>query len=115
MILILVSRISTLMLFPATFYLYRSDLEEKNTTMLELRTRVEELKMENEYQLRLKDMNYNETIKQLTEKFVQEIELLKTKNQILKTDREKEVEKQQEEVCKLMKCGIYIHNFCHVY
>ena len=28
--------------------------------MAELKTRVEELKMENEYQLRLKDMNYNE-------------------------------------------------------
>ncbi|XP_012560110.2 cilia- and flagella-associated protein 57 isoform X1 [Hydra vulgaris] len=80
----------------------RSDLEEKNTTMQELKTRVEELKMENEYQLRLKDMNYNETIKQLTEKFLQEIELLKTKNQILKTDREKEVEKQQEELADLL-------------
>ena len=47
--------------------------------MAELRTRVEELKMENEYQLRLKDMNYNEKIKELTEKFIQEMESLKTK------------------------------------
>lgn len=39
--------------------------------MSELKTRVEELKMENEYQLRLKDMNYNEKIKELTEKFIQ--------------------------------------------
>ena len=31
--------------------------------MAELKTRVDELKMENEYQLRLKDMNYNEKIK----------------------------------------------------
>lgn len=49
--------------------------------MLELKTRVEELKMENEYQLRLKDMNYNEKMKELTEKFMQEMESLKTKNQ----------------------------------
>lgn len=49
--------------------------------MLELKTRVEELKMENEYQLRLKDMNYNEKMKELTEKFIQEMESLKTKNQ----------------------------------
>lgn len=50
--------------------------------MLELKTRVEELKMENEYQLRLKDMNYSEKIKELTEKFIQEMESLKTKNQV---------------------------------
>ena len=50
--------------------------------MSELRTRVEELKMENEYQLRLKDMNYNEKIKDLTDKFIQEIEALKAKNEV---------------------------------
>lgn len=50
--------------------------------MLELKTRVEELKMENEYQLRLKDMNYSEKIKELTDKFLQEMESLKTKNQV---------------------------------
>lgn len=49
---------------------------------MELKTRVEELKMENEYQLRLKDMNYNDKIKELSEKFIQEIEALKTKNQV---------------------------------
>ncbi|XP_064847950.1 cilia- and flagella-associated protein 57-like [Oncorhynchus masou masou] len=68
----------------------KSDLEEKNQIMMELKTRVEELKMENEYQLRLKDMNYNEKIKDLSEKFVQEIESLKTKNQVLKTEKEKQ-------------------------
>lgn len=51
--------------------------------MSELRTRVEELKMENEYQLRLKDMNYNEKIKDLTDKFIQEIEALKAKNEVI--------------------------------
>lgn len=50
--------------------------------MVELKTRVEELKMENEYQLRLKDMNYNEKLKELTEKFIQEMEVLKTTNQV---------------------------------
>ena len=50
--------------------------------MSELKTRVEELKMENEYQLRLKDMNYGEKIKDLTEKFLQEIESLKAKNEV---------------------------------
>lgn len=54
----------------------------KAQVMLELKTRVEELKMENEYQLRLKDMNYSEKIKELTDKFIQEMESLKTKNQV---------------------------------
>ncbi|XP_019854181.1 PREDICTED: cilia- and flagella-associated protein 57 [Amphimedon queenslandica] len=76
----------------------RSDLEEKNTTMSELRTRVEELKMENEYQLRLKDMNYNEKIKDLTDKFIQEIEALKAKNENLKTDKERLESRYEEEI-----------------
>ena len=51
--------------------------------MSELKTRVDELKMENEYQLRLKDMSYNEKTKELTDKFLQEIELLKNKNEVM--------------------------------
>ena len=54
----------------------------QNTTMSELKTRVDELKMENEYQLRLKDMSYGEKIKDLTDKFLQEIESLKAKNAV---------------------------------
>ncbi|EDO36068.1 predicted protein [Nematostella vectensis] len=81
----------------------KSDLEEKNAMMAELKTRVEELKMENEYQLRLKDMNYNEKIKELTEKFIQEMESLKTKNQVLKTDKDKEEAKHEEEVADHME------------
>ncbi|KAM4721643.1 cilia- and flagella-associated protein 57 [Rhinophrynus dorsalis] len=81
----------------------RSDLEEKNQLMMELKTRVEELKMENEYQLRLKDMNYNEKLKELTEKFIQEMEVLKTTNQILKADKEKQELKHQEDVAELME------------
>ncbi|KAK1340089.1 hypothetical protein QTO34_018653 [Cnephaeus nilssonii] len=64
----------------------KTDMEEKAQVMLELKTRVEELKMENEYQLRLKDMNYSEKIKELTDKFIQEMESLKTK----KPEKEKQ-------------------------
>ncbi|XP_041357286.1 cilia- and flagella-associated protein 57-like [Gigantopelta aegis] len=81
----------------------KTDLEEKNSMMAELKTRVEELKMENEYQLRLKDMNYNEKMKELTEKFIQEMESLKTKNQVLKTDKDKEEAKHEEEMSELME------------
>ena len=62
----------------------KSDLEEKNTVMSELKTRVDELKMENDYQLRLKDMSYGEKIKDLTDKFLQEIEALKARNEVRK-------------------------------
>lgn len=80
----------------------KSDLEDKNATMRELQQRVEELKMENDYQLRLKDMNYNDKIKELTEKFIQEMESLKTKNQVLKTDKDKEESKHEEKIAELM-------------
>lgn len=43
---------------------------------------VEELRMENEYQLRLKDMSYNEKIRELTVKFNQQIKSLKTMQQV---------------------------------
>lgn len=41
----------------------RSNLEDKNTLMIELKNKVDELALHNEYQLRLKDMNYSEKIK----------------------------------------------------
>ncbi|XP_039259037.2 cilia- and flagella-associated protein 57-like isoform X2 [Styela clava] len=88
--------------FAEEILITKSDLEEKNQLMSELKTRVEELKMENEYQLRLKDMNYNEKIKELTEKFIQEMESLKTKNQVLKTEKEKEGAKHEEEVAEVI-------------
>ncbi|XP_064228328.1 cilia- and flagella-associated protein 57 isoform X1 [Aotus nancymaae] len=80
----------------------KADMEEKAQVMLELKTRVEELKMENEYQLRLKDMNYSEKIKDLTDKFVQEMESLKTKNQVLITEKEKQDISHREHVEELL-------------
>ena len=42
--------------------------------MLELQSKVDELHIHSEYQLRLKDMDANEKIKEVTEKFTQELE-----------------------------------------
>ncbi|XP_032157654.1 cilia- and flagella-associated protein 57 isoform X1 [Mustela erminea] len=80
----------------------KTDMEEKAQIMLELKTRVEELKMENEYQLRLKDMNYSEKIKELTDKFLQEMESLKTKNQVLRTEKEKQDVSHRERIEDLL-------------
>lgn len=59
-----------------------SSFSWQTLVMKELKSRVEELQMENMYQLRLKDMSYNEKIKELTEKFIEEMESLKIKNQV---------------------------------
>lgn len=85
---------------PQKILVTKSDLEEKNAFMTELKTRVEELKMENEYQLRLKDMNFTEKIKEVTEKFVQEIEALKITSTVLRTDKEKEEVRHEEEMAE---------------
>ncbi|XP_026024824.1 cilia- and flagella-associated protein 57 isoform X2 [Astatotilapia calliptera] len=79
----------------------KSDLEEKTQHMLEMKMRLEELQMENEYQLRLKDMNYNEKLRELSDNFVQQIESLKTSQQ---TEMEKqECENQQNSAELIMK------------
>jgi len=65
----------------------KSDLEEKNTLMQELKNKVDELTLHNEYQLRLKDMNYNEKIKEVTCKFSDELEQDKEKYEALKREK----------------------------
>ncbi|KAJ3192775.1 Cilia- and flagella-associated protein 57 [Irineochytrium annulatum] len=76
----------------------KSDLEEKTVLMSELQRSLEELKLEHEYQLRLKDMNFNEKLKELTEKFSQEIEALKISTSVLRTEKDKEEVKHEEEL-----------------
>lgn len=65
--------------------------------MAELKTRVEELRLENDYQLRLKDMTYSEKKKELTDKFIEEMESLKTKNQACTLT-----------LCNILNCIFYI-------
>ncbi|XP_076604319.1 cilia and flagella associated protein 57 [Chaetodon auriga] len=72
------------------------DLEEKTQNMLELKMRLEELQMENEYQLRLKDMNHNEKMKEITDKFTQEIESMNKMQQAIKKEMEKRQREHQE-------------------
>ena len=42
-------------------------------------------------------MNYNEKLKELTEKFILEMESLKSKNQLLKVEKEKESTRFEEQ------------------
>lgn len=81
----------------------KSDLEEKRGRMSELELQVNELTLQNEYQLRLKDLNMNEKIKDLSDKFQSELDGDKTKFELLlqeKNEQEMEYEeklKQSEE------------------
>lgn len=66
--------------------------------MGELQRGLEELKLEHEYQLRLKDMNFNEKLKDITERYSQQIEALKISASVLRTEKDKESVKHQEEL-----------------
>ncbi|RHY51294.1 hypothetical protein DYB30_005854, partial [Aphanomyces astaci] len=61
------------MAFAEEILVTKSDLEEKNQTMQELKAKVDELTLHNEYQLRLKDMNYKEKIQEVSDKFTSEL------------------------------------------
>jgi cilia- and flagella-associated protein 57 len=89
--------------FAEEILITKSDLEEKNQLMVELRNRVNELKTENEYQLRLKDMSSADKMKELTEKFIQEMESLKTKNHVLKTEKEKAEQKHESDSAAVLE------------
>ncbi|XP_030351750.1 cilia- and flagella-associated protein 57 [Strigops habroptila] len=80
----------------------RSDIKEKSQAMLDLQIRVKELQTENYYQLSLKDMYYNEKIKELEDNFTQEISSLKTKHQNLQAEKENQELQHQLQVSELM-------------
>jgi cilia- and flagella-associated protein 57 len=63
------------------------ELDDYSTTAQELKTKVGELKLNNEYQLKLKDMNYAEKIKETTDKFIQELEIAKSRFEMLQEVR----------------------------
>ncbi|XP_005151303.2 cilia- and flagella-associated protein 57 isoform X2 [Melopsittacus undulatus] len=80
----------------------RSDIKEKSQAMLDLQIHVKELQTENCYQLSLKDMYYNEKIKELEDNFTQEISSLKTKYENLQTEKENQERQHQLQVSELM-------------
>merc|ERR1719440_2487302 len=86
-----------MMAFAEEILVTKTDLEEKTQTMTDLKTKVEELTMQNEYQLRLQDLNYSEKIKEATEKFNQELDADKKTYELLlqaKNDMEMEYEEK---------------------
>ena len=65
----------------------RVELEERSHIMTDLQSKVEELKVNNEYQLKLKEMSYSEKLKSLSEKFTQEIEMSRHRLEVLREEK----------------------------
>jgi len=86
------------MQFAEEILVTKSDLEEKNRAMQELKAKVDELTLHNEYQLRLKDMNYKEKIKEVSDKFTAELSQDKQRCGDLHDDK-RDMEEEYE--CKL--------------
>eukprot|EP00944_MAST-04C_sp_MAST-4C-sp1_P009277 g9277.t1 len=80
----------------------KGDLEDQNSQMHELESQVDELTLHNEYQLRLKDMDYNEKIKEVTEKFTQDLEHHKNRYELLREEKN-DLEMEEEEKIKHME------------
>ncbi|KAJ8608286.1 hypothetical protein CTAYLR_010208 [Chrysophaeum taylorii] len=82
----------------------KSDLEEKNLAMQELKNKIEELQLHNEYQLRLKEMSYGEKIKEVTEKYMQDLEQEKNKFDLLREEKN-DIEMECDERYRQMEDG----------
>ncbi|KAJ3013942.1 Cilia- and flagella-associated protein 57 [Thoreauomyces humboldtii] len=80
----------------------KSDLEEKTIQTSELERSLEELQIEHEYQLRLRDMNFNEKMKDLSERFMDQLEDLKKTTASLRLEKEKLEIKHEETIAKVL-------------
>lgn len=77
----------------------KSDLEEKTSAMADLKSQVDELTIHNAYQLRLHDITYQDKLKEVTEKFNQQLDHDRTKYEMLK-DEKQDMELEYEEKIK---------------
>nr|XP_061794087.1 cilia- and flagella-associated protein 57 isoform X2 [Nerophis lumbriciformis] len=65
-------------------------LEDKSQKMLELKLRLQEIEMENEYELRLREMKYNEKMRESHDKFTKQTETLEKAQQEMTASLEKQ-------------------------
>lgn len=79
----------------------KTEIEEKRARMQELEQQVNELQSHNEYQLRLRDMNHNEKVKEITDKYQSEVEAERQKFEKLledKNNQEMEYEEKKRQI-----------------
>ena len=73
------------------------ELESQGVAKVANLLQVNELTMQNEYQLRLKDLAMNEKVKELTEKFTAELDVDKTKfDTLLQEKNEQELDYEEK-------------------
>eukprot|EP01012_Entosiphon_sulcatum_P014150 TRINITY_DN1923_c0_g1_i1.p1 TRINITY_DN1923_c0_g1~~TRINITY_DN1923_c0_g1_i1.p1 ORF type:complete len:1205 (+),score=349.53 TRINITY_DN1923_c0_g1_i1:90-3704(+) len=78
--------------FAEEILISKADLEEKNTSISELKAKVEELKLDMDYQQRRREIKHEEKIKELTDAFKEEMEKLAQKHdQLLALKNEQEI------------------------
>jgi WD40 repeat protein len=80
----------------------KADLEEKQAMMNELKGKVDELTASNEYQLRLHDMNYQEKLKEVSEKYNLQIEHDRARVELLK-DETQDLQMEFDEKTKALQ------------
>lgn len=65
--------------FAEEILIARSDIEEKNATINEMKNKYDELTLQHEYQMKLKELNHSEKMKELVEKMNHDIDAWKIK------------------------------------
>lgn len=78
----------------------RADLEEKRNRMAELEAQVNELTLQSEYQMRLKDLNVNETIKEIQDTLNREIDNERAKFELLMHEKNAQEVEYEEKLKK---------------
>eukprot|EP00595_Chromulina_sp_UTEXLB2642_P003572 CAMPEP_0196764348 /NCGR_PEP_ID=MMETSP1095-20130614/5906_1 /TAXON_ID=96789 ORGANISM="Chromulina nebulosa, Strain UTEXLB2642" /NCGR_SAMPLE_ID=MMETSP1095 /ASSEMBLY_ACC=CAM_ASM_000446 /LENGTH=726 /DNA_ID=CAMNT_0042119645 /DNA_START=1568 /DNA_END=3748 /DNA_ORIENTATION=+ len=67
--------------------IYKHELDDRLNSTNELQIKIDELYLHNEYQLKLKDMNTVEKLKEINDKYVQELEQYKINYELLREER----------------------------
>lgn len=78
----------------------KTELEEKVSKIIELKTRLEELKLEKDYQLRNNDVDFNKEKNTIIKEHRGKLEYLNNENKNLKNLIEYEREKHEEKFAK---------------
>jgi len=77
----------------------RSDLEERLLEIEKLKKKVEDLRLHNEFEIRMKEMNYQEKLKEVNDKFQLELDQDKNKYNALRSERD-EMQNKYEDTLK---------------
>ena len=78
---------SRMMAMSETTLITLTNLDDRKLKIVELKTQVEELKRGNELQIKLREMSHQEKIKEVKEKYTQELEQEKNKTELLRDEK----------------------------